>query len=53
MSNDLTYKYRKEEINKNGSYYMKKGIGRNEKPFMTPYEYGCIKSRKKRRLKND
>ena len=43
MSNDLTYKYKKYEINKYGSYYFKKGFGRYEKPILTPYEYGSIK----------
>lgn len=48
MSNDLTYKYRKEESNKNGSIYFKSGNGKRQKPFMSPYEYGCIKSKRKR-----
>ena len=47
MSNDLTYRYQKEEINKNGSYYMKKGFGKHEKPVISPYEYGCLKSRRR------
>lgn len=47
MSDNLAYKYRKEEINKNGSVYLKKGWGKRKKPFMTPYEYGCIKSKRK------
>ena len=47
MSNDLTYRYQKEEINKNGSYYMKKGFRKHEKPFISLYEYGCLKSRRK------
>lgn len=51
MSNDLTYKYRKDEINKYGSYYFKKGFGRYEKPILTPYEYGSIKIGERRRKK--
>lgn len=49
MSNDLTYKFRKEEIQKNGTAYYKKGFGRREKVFMTPYEYGSIKNESKKR----
>lgn len=51
MSNDLSYKYKKEEANKNGSYYFKHGFGKNEKPFITPYEYGCLKNSLHRRKK--
>ena len=51
MSNDLTYKYRKDEINKYGSYYFKKGFGMYEKPILTPYEYGSIKIGERRRKK--
>ena len=47
MSNDLTYRYQKEEINKNGSYYMKKDFGKHEKPVILPYEYDCLKSRRR------
>lgn len=47
MSNDMTYKYRKEETQKNGSCYLKKGFGKREKPFMTPYEYGTTKNKSK------
>ena len=51
MSNDLTYKYRKDETTKYGSYYFKKGFGRYEKPILTPYEYGSIKIGERRRKK--
>lgn len=51
MSNDLNYLFKKEEIKTNGSYYYAKGLGKNEKPPLTPYEYGAIKSKRKRRLK--
>lgn len=49
MSNDLTYSFRKEEIQKNGIAYYKKRLGRREKVFMTPYEYGSIKNEFKKR----
>lgn len=49
MSNDMTYKFRKEETNKNGSLYFKKGFGRRENPTMTPYEYGSVKNKSKKR----
>lgn len=49
MSNDLSYKFRKEETSKNGSYYLKKGFGKHEKPLITPYEYGSIKSKRGKR----
>lgn len=49
VSNDLTYKYRKEEIQKNGSCYLKTGLGKHEKPFMSPYEYGSLKNESKKR----
>lgn len=48
MSNDMSYKFRKEETAKNGSCYLK-GFGRREKPFMTPYEYGSAKNTYKKR----
>ena len=48
MSNDMSYKFKKEEVKKDGSYYLKKGLGKREKPFITPYEYGSIKNRNKR-----
>ena len=48
MSNDISYKFKKEEVKKNGSYYLKKGPGKREKPFITPYEYGSIKIEIKR-----
>lgn len=51
MSNDLTYKYRKDEITKYGSFYFKKGFGRYERPILTPYEYGSIKIGERRRKK--
>lgn len=46
MSKDLSYLYKKEEANKNGSYYFKTGYGKHEKPFMTPYVYGSIKEKR-------
>lgn len=48
MSNDMSYHYRKEESKKNGSYYMKHG-GKREKPQISPYEYGAILEKKRRR----
>lgn len=47
MSDNLTYKFKKEETNKNGSCYLKRGLGKRENPNMTPYEYGSIKSKKR------
>ena len=49
MSNDISYKFKKEEAKKNGSYYLKKGFGKRREPFITPYEYGSIKNRNKKR----
>ena len=51
MSNDLTYKYKKDETTKYGSYYLKKGFGKYEKPILTPYEYGSIKIGERNRKK--
>ena len=48
MSNDISYKFKKEEVKKNGSYYLKKGFGKGREPFITPYEYGSIKNRNKK-----
>ena len=48
MSNDISYKFKKEEVKKNGSHCLKRGPGKREKPFITPYEYGSIKNRNKR-----
>ena len=48
MSNDISYKFKKEEVKKNGSYYLKKGFGKGREPFITPYEYGSIKNRDKK-----
>lgn len=45
MGKDISYLYRKEEVKKNGSYYLKKN---NEKPQITPYEYGAILEKKKK-----
>ena len=47
MGNDVSYKFKKEESNKYGSAYYKKGYGKKEAPYMTPYEYGGAKSRKR------
>lgn len=49
MSNDLSFKFKKQEIKRNGSYYYSHGYGKREKPFMTPSDYGCIKSKEKRK----
>lgn len=45
---DLSHDFKKQESKQNGSSYYKKGLGKKEKPQMTPYEFGTLLSKKKK-----